>query len=68
MRVTFDSNIWEQIVRPHAHPNSPEHANLQTVHEALRSGRISGFLSETFATVEAIKSKARFQYLVERGR
>lgn len=66
MRVTFDSNVWEQVVRPQAHLNSPQFTELQVVHDALRTGRISGFISETFATVEAIKRKARFEYLESR--
>jgi hypothetical protein len=66
MRVTFDTNVWEHLVRPYEHPNSPEHASLQAVHEAIRSGRISGFMSETFATVEAVKRRARFEYIEAR--
>jgi hypothetical protein len=66
MRVTFDTNVWEHLVRPAAHQNSPEYASLLAVHEAVRSGRVSGFISETFATVEAIKRRVRFEYLEDR--
>ncbi|WP_232629603.1 hypothetical protein [Methylobacterium sp. Leaf118] len=66
MRVTFDSNVWEFIVRPEAHRKNPHYDDFSTVHGAIKSGRIKPFISETFATVEAIKRRVRFEYLEDR--
>jgi hypothetical protein len=62
MRVTFDSNVWEFVVRPSRVPDNPNHGDFCAVHEALRSKRVEGFISETVGTLEAIKRVGRSSY------
>lgn len=62
MRVTFDSNSYRKIVNPNRFPKDPCHADFQTIHDALKNGRIKGFLSETVATLEGIQRVQRGPY------
>ena len=57
MRVTFDTNVWNRMVFPERHPNSPNYASLVKIKDAIRSGQVHGFISEGFGTVEAIQKK-----------
>lgn len=57
--VTFDTNTLDKAARPERHPKDPAQANFQKVHEALRTGRLRGFVSETVVTLEGIKRADR---------
>jgi hypothetical protein len=70
LRVTFDSNTYRQVVtRPSytgADPNRPKLwardaplGDLQIIHDALKGGRICGYLSETVVTLEGVENKDR---------
>lgn len=67
MRVTFDSNTWEKVVAPDEYPNDPKIESFCLVHNAVRAGLISGFICETFATLEAIRKGDRAPYLRKRS-
>ena len=63
LRVTFDSNAWQPVVRPEAFPRDPRQKVFRQINKALRSGLIAGYISETVATLEAIPKRGRTQYL-----
>jgi hypothetical protein len=65
MQVTFDTNVWNRMVFPERHLNSPNHAALVKINNAIRSGLVRGFISEGFGTLEAIKRKDRAKYHAE---
>jgi hypothetical protein len=62
MRITFDSNVWQMVVRPSLVPKHENYGDFCAVHEALRSKRIEGFICETVGTLEAIKRAGRSSY------
>ncbi len=61
--VTFDTNTLDKAARPERHPHDPARADFHKVHDALKSGRLKGFFSETLATLEAIDNKDRIDVL-----
>ena len=46
MRITFDSNVWEFVVKPSRMSNNSNHGDFCAIHEALRTKRIEGFISK----------------------
>lgn len=62
MRVTFDTNVYRGIVDPRSSRGSSPDA-YRAVHDALRQGRVSGFLSETVVSLEGIPRNDRGDYL-----
>lgn len=62
MRVTFDTNVWNRMVFPERYSNRPNHAALVKIKDAIRNGRIRGFISEGFGTAEAIQRKNRAKF------
>lgn len=62
MNVTFDSNVFQHVVRPDKFPNDPEAGALSQVNLSLKNNVISGFISETMADLEAICRDARASY------
>ena len=65
MRVTFDTNVWNRMVLPEKWANSPNHDSLVRIKDAIRNGKIAGFISEGFATVESIGKRNRARYHVQ---
>jgi hypothetical protein len=65
MRVTFDSHVWQLIVRPDKHPKDKNHSHLLNINEALRDGRIQSFICETVGTLEVISTDRRGDYLAK---
>lgn len=61
-KVTFDSNVFQPIVRPDKFPNDGEVTALQAIHDALKAGKLVGFVAETQADLEAIKRNNRPAY------
>lgn len=59
MRVTFDTNVWNRMVFPERHVNSPNYLSLGKIKNAVRSGHVCGFISEGFGTVEAVRRQNR---------
>ena len=55
IKVTFDTNTFDKVVRPHVYAKDPEHGSFAKVHEALKDGRAAGFLCDTIVTLEGIK-------------
>ena len=66
MRVTFDSNVWQQLVRPEKFPKDPRNADFVRSQSAVRSGAIEAFIVETVATLEAIPRAYRGNHLANR--
>jgi hypothetical protein len=65
MRVTFDTNVWNRIVFPERHVNSPNYLFLGKLKNAIRSGQVRGFVSEGFGTVEAVRRRNRAKFHVQ---
>ena len=59
LRVTFDTNTFDKVVRPNVYARDPNHADFVAVHEALKRGDILGFISETIITFEGIGKDQR---------
>jgi hypothetical protein len=57
--VTFDTNTLDKAARPERHPKDPARADFQKVHEALKTGRLRGYFSQTLVTLEGIEKKDR---------
>jgi hypothetical protein len=55
LRITFDSNAWEQVF-------ADQDADLTGIRAALVEGRIWGFICETGFRIEAIRKKDRPVY------
>ncbi len=62
MRVTFDTNVWNRMVFPERHVNSLNYHSLVAIKTAIRCGRLRGFISEGFGTVEAVKKRNRAKF------
>jgi hypothetical protein len=62
MRVTFDTNVWNRMVLPERWPSAANRDPLVKIKEAVRVGRIEGFICESFATTEAIRPGERAAY------
>ena len=62
MKVTFDTNTWQGVVRPYERQKDPHHADFQAVHDAIVDGRVRGFIVETVTTLEGIKKRDRAAY------
>jgi hypothetical protein len=59
LRVTFDTNTFDKVVRPSVYPNDPSYPDLVVVHEALKRGDVVGFISETIITLEGLGKDQR---------
>lgn len=65
MKVQFDSNTWRKIVDPSQFATETEYECYVKIHEAVKSGRIEAYLSETMFTTEAIVRKKRQGYFAK---
>ena len=64
MRTTFDSNLWEHVVHPMVFPLPPDrHRRLLAVNDAVKDGRVTGFICQSVATMEGVKRKDRPEFL-----
>jgi hypothetical protein len=55
IKVTFDTNTFDKAARPHVYVKDPDHGRFVKVHEAVKDGRIAGFLCDAIVTLEGIK-------------
>lgn len=55
LKVTFDTNTFDKAVRPQVYVKDPDHGNFVKVQEAVKDGRIAGFLCDVIVTLEGIK-------------
>ncbi len=62
MRVTFDTNVWNRMVFPERWLDSPNYDSLVRIKNAIRNRQLLGFISEGFATVEAISKRNRAKF------
>ena len=65
MRVTFDSNVWQQIAIPSTLPNDPSEAAFAEIRAAIKGETIIPCLSETVFTLEAIGRGDRRAFLAD---
>jgi hypothetical protein len=63
LRVTFDTNTFDKVVRPNVYPNDPSYPDFVAIHEALKRGDVLGFISETIITIEGLGKDQRAQVL-----
>lgn len=63
LRVTFDTNTLDKVARPERFPRDPRQPTYFGVHDALRTGRLKGYFSETLVTLEGIEIKDRADVL-----
>lgn len=59
MKVTFDSNTWRKVASPDNFPKDPIIVDYRIIREAINTGVIIPFISETVFTLEAIQKKNR---------
>lgn len=59
LRVTFDTNTFDKVVRPNVYAKDPNYPEFLAVHEALKRGDILGSISETIITFEGIGKDQR---------
>ena len=62
MKVTFDSNTWRKVASPDNFPKDPIINDYRKIREAINTGEIIPFISETVFTLEAIKKIDRKQF------
>jgi hypothetical protein len=62
LRVTFDSNVWQMAIIPSLASKTELFADYVTIHGGLKAKQIQGFISETFGTLEAIRTVGRKAY------
>lgn len=63
LRVTFDSNCWQRVVRPKMFSRDHRYALFEALHHAVKDRRVAGYISETVGTLEAIRRTTRGDYL-----
>jgi hypothetical protein len=54
LRVTFDTNTFDKVVRPTVYAGDPHYSECTAIHEALKRGDVLGFISETIIVLEGI--------------
>jgi hypothetical protein len=54
LRVTFDTNTFDKVVRPNVYANDPQHSKFVAIHHAVKRGEVIGFISETIIVLEGI--------------
>jgi hypothetical protein len=59
LRVTFDTNTFDKVVRPNVYAKDPNYPEFVTVNDALKRGDILGFISETIITLEGVGKDQR---------
>ncbi len=65
MDVTFDSNVWQRVVRPDSFAKDPRHSEFKKIRAAIENRSLRGYISETVGTLEAIKKIDRLSYFGE---
>jgi hypothetical protein len=63
LKVTFDTNTLSGVVDPDEQVGAADHRAYQAVHNAVKTGQIRGFFSETVVTLDAIGRKAKADVL-----
>ncbi len=63
IKVTFDSNVWRRVASPTKFSGDPDIGSYTKIHDACKSGEITGYVSETTLTLEQVKRTERLQWL-----
>lgn len=61
--VTFDANALERATRPERYPKDPCLADYRAIYTALKDGRLKGYFSQTYHTLEGIGGEQRPEVL-----
>ena len=59
MRVTLDTNVFGPVADIASYPDSPDVASCVALREAVESGRVSAYVSQTSLGLEALNHKQR---------
>ena len=59
IKITFDTNTFDKAARPAIYAKDPDYPDFVIVHDAIKSGEIEGFLSETAITLEGVGTERR---------
>src|SRR5471032_499487 len=54
LKITFDTNTLDRVVRPHRYDGEGDHPAYLIVHDALKAGRINGYFSEAVVALDGI--------------
>ena len=65
MKVTFDSNVWRVVASPEIFPKDPSISAFNIIIDSIKNGRLTGCLSETVFTLEAIQKADRRKFFTE---
>ena len=57
MRVTFDTNVFDKVIRPTVYPKDPDFQDMVVIHEAVKDARVQAFISDT--TTNAGRNRER---------
>ena len=63
MKVTFDSNVWQPVVKPENYLADPDAASFARIHAAIVDEQVAPFISETIFTLEGISRGDRKSWL-----
>lgn len=63
LKVTFDTNTFDKAARPPIYARDSGHQEFLGVHDALRCGKILGFICDTAITLEGIGVDKRAKVL-----
>jgi hypothetical protein len=63
IKITFDTNTFDKVVRPQVYARDPDHGRFMVIHEAIKDRRIAGFLCDAIVTLEGIKVDDRAEVL-----
>lgn len=55
LKVTFDTNTFDKVVRPHVYAKDPLNHQFVKIHRAIKEGQIAAFICDTMVTLEGIK-------------
>lgn len=59
MNVTFDSNVWQPVIKPKAYLLDQDANSFAKIHAAITARKITPFISETIFTLEGIPRRER---------
>jgi len=66
MKVMFDSNTWRIVSTPSKFPNEKSINDFMKIREAIITGKIEPYISETVFTIEAIQKIQRKETISKR--
>jgi len=62
MKITFDSQNWQPVVRPDKFPNNPDRTHYMKIGQAIRAKKIQPFVVDVTVSLEGIPRADRYRY------